>query len=106
MILAENERALGEAWHIPSAETMTTRSFLELVFEATGRRSTIRVAPKILLAAMGLINPMMRELKEMLYQWDYDYVIDHSKFLKTFTFQPTPHAHAIRQTVEWFKNNT
>lgn len=106
MILAENERALGEAWHIPSAETMTTRSFLELVFEATGRRSTIRVAPKMLLAAMGLINPMMRELKEILYQWDYDYVIDHSKFLKTFTFQPTPHAHAIRQTVEWFKNNT
>ncbi len=45
----------------------------------------------------------MRELKEMMYQWENDYVVDHSKFMNTFEFETTPHAEAIRRTLDWYR---
>jgi nucleoside-diphosphate-sugar epimerase len=34
--LGEQEEALGQIWHVPNAETITTRQFLTLAFEAVG----------------------------------------------------------------------
>lgn len=35
-VLGEREEALGRAWHLPSAETVTTRRFVGMVFEESG----------------------------------------------------------------------
>ena len=40
----------------------------------------------------------IRELYEMLYQYEDDYIFDSSKFTKTFRFQPTAYAEGIRRT--------
>src|SRR6266508_1691804 len=32
-VLGERDEALGEVWHVPSAPTMTTRQFIELIAE-------------------------------------------------------------------------
>ena len=37
VILGEADEALGQVWHIPSAETVTTRQFLELVYQESGQ---------------------------------------------------------------------
>jgi hypothetical protein len=42
---------------------------------------------------------MMRELAEMLYQNDRDYLFDSSKFERRFAFTPTPYADGIRECV-------
>ena len=44
--------------------------------------------------------PVMREMVEMTYQYDRDYVFDSSKFEKRFDFIPTPYREGIRQSVE------
>jgi nucleoside-diphosphate-sugar epimerase len=33
VILGEREEALGQAWHLPSPETLTTREFVGMIFE-------------------------------------------------------------------------
>ena len=40
--------------------------------------------------------PIMREFKEMLYQYDRDYVFDSSKYEKHFGHLPTPPEEAVR----------
>jgi nucleoside-diphosphate-sugar epimerase len=103
VILGEREEALGQAWHLPSPETLTTRQFVEMIFEEVGKPARIQAAPKILLRAMGLFNPGMREMIEMLYEFEEPFVVDHSKFEQAFGEQATPLREAIQRTVRWYR---
>lgn len=102
--LGEREEALGRAWHIPNAETLTTRQLLALIYEETGRPLKFQVASRSLITLLGLFNPEVREVKEMLYQFESPFVVDHSDYARTFgDFTPTPHREAIRATLAWFR---
>jgi len=101
-VLGEREEALGRAWHLPSPETVSTRRFVEMVFEATGGTFKMQRAPKILFQAMGLFNPAMREMVEMLYEFEEPFVLDYSAFIRTFGGSATPLDEAIRETVRWY----
>jgi nucleoside-diphosphate-sugar epimerase len=103
VILGEREEALGQAWHLPSPETLTTRQFVEMIFEEVGKPARIQAAPKILLRAMGLFNPGIRETIEMLYEFEEPFAVDHSKFEQAFGEQATPLREAIRGTVRWYR---
>ncbi len=104
--LGEREEALGEIWHIPSAETLTTRQILELIFAAAGTSPKIQVAPKLIERMLGLFNPIIRELRETSYQRDEPFTVDHGKYAKIFGSDTTPHREAIRQTLAWFRENS
>ena len=103
-ILGEREEALGQAWHLPSHETLTTREFVEMIFEEVGEPARIQAAPKILLRAMGLFNPGMREMIEMLYEFEEPFVVDHSKFEEAFGEHATLLKGAIGETVRWYRS--
>jgi nucleoside-diphosphate-sugar epimerase len=103
VVLGEREAALGEVWHVPSAETLTTRRFVELVFEQAGRSPRLRVAPRLAITALGLVNPTMRAVRERLYQTEHPWVVDHRKFERAFGAAPTPHSEAIQQTLAWYR---
>lgn len=46
--------------------------------------------PGWLLCVLGLFVPVLREFKEMAYQYDRDYFFDSSKFEKRFGVTPLP----------------
>jgi nucleoside-diphosphate-sugar epimerase len=104
VILGEREEALGRAWHLPSPETTTTRHFVEVVFEEAGMRARIQAAPKILLRALGLFNPALRQTIEMLYEFEEPFIVDHSRFARTFGNHATPLREAIGRTVRWYRD--
>jgi nucleoside-diphosphate-sugar epimerase len=104
VILGEREEALGQAWHLPSPETVTTREFVEMIFEEVGKPVRVQVAPKILLRAIGLFNPGIRETVEMLYEFEEPFMVDHSKFEKAFGEHATPLEKAIADTVRWYRS--
>src|SRR5215210_7359928 len=103
VILGEREEALGQAWHLPSPETLTTRRFVEMIFEEVGKPARIQAAPKILLRALGLFNPGIRETIEMLYEFEEPFVVDDSKFEEAFGEQATPLRESIQGTVGWYR---
>ncbi|MFW9856661.1 MAG: NAD-dependent epimerase/dehydratase family protein [Candidatus Thorarchaeota archaeon] len=102
--LADHNEAFGQVWHIPSAETLTTRQFLELMFEEANAEPKISVTPNIIVSLLGIVDPTLRELKETLYQFQDPFILDHSKFEKAFGKTVTPHREAIHQTLDWYKN--
>jgi nucleoside-diphosphate-sugar epimerase len=101
--LGTRDEALGEVWHLPSAETLSIREFVRLVFDGAGQPPRVRVMPAPLLAALALVSPTLRAVREQQYQREAPWVVDHSKFAKAFGAATTPHAEAIAVTLDWFR---
>jgi nucleoside-diphosphate-sugar epimerase len=101
--LAQRDEALGEVWHIPSAETITTRRFIEMVFQQVARPARLQTVPTLMISMLGVFLPPMRAVKETLYQSERPWVVDHSKFARAFESRPTPHEQAIAETLAWFQ---
>jgi nucleoside-diphosphate-sugar epimerase len=101
--LAEHEEALGEVWHVPSAETVTTRHFVEMVFAKLQRPATLSPAPKLAITLLALFVAPMAAVKETNYQREHPWVVDHGKFSRAFGNVPTPHEQAIPLTLDWFR---
>jgi len=101
--LATHDQALGEIWHVPSAETITARAFVELVFKQLGKPPRLQVAPRVVVSAMALFVPTMTGVREVLYQSEHPWIVDHSKFARAFGATTTPHADAIARTLAAFR---
>ncbi|OUN01730.1 MAG: hypothetical protein BAA04_12810 [Firmicutes bacterium ZCTH02-B6] len=98
--LAENARAFGEVWHLPAAEPITGREFIRLVFAALGRPPRIGMpVRRWMLALAGFFSRDLREVGEVLYQFERSFIVDATKFQRTFGGYVTPHEQAIRETV-------
>jgi nucleoside-diphosphate-sugar epimerase len=102
--LGSDDRADGQAWHLPAAEPLTGRQFLELVVAASGGRSRIATSSAAMTRLAGVFVPFIREVGEVLYEFQAPYVVDWSKFQRAFgPVSPTPHAEAVARTVAWFR---
>jgi nucleoside-diphosphate-sugar epimerase len=104
--LGERDEALGEVWHVPNAETVTMRRFVELVFESAGHPASLRVAPRWGIALAALFNPTVRAVKEQAYLSQRPSVVDSTRFERTFGWTATPLRDAVAATVAWFRNST
>ena len=56
------------------------------------------------LRALGLVNPTMRELAEMAYEFEEPFVLDTTKYESTFGTSVTPLAVAINDTIAWYRD--
>jgi nucleoside-diphosphate-sugar epimerase len=101
--LGERDEALGQAWHLPNPQTVTTRAFIELICKEAGQKPSIQPAPRLLIQGLGLVNPLMRELAEMLYEFEEPFVVDSTRFEKAFGQVATPLEEAVRVTTRWYQ---
>ena len=101
--LGTDERAVGGVWHLPGPETVATREILELVAGDVGHPVGVRSVPKLMLRALGLFNPILRELPELAYEFDQPFVLDTTKYESTFGADTTPLTAAIGATVAWYQ---
>ena len=101
--MAAREDAFGKIWHVPSAPAVSSRRFVEMVYRAAGSKPRLRAAPRFLVKVLGRFNTQMREIEEMLYQFETDFVMDSSRFEQTFGARPTPLEQSIPATLDWFR---
>lgn len=89
--VASDERGWGRAWHVPSAPPRTQREAVADLCRAAGTAPVpVRTLPRALLATLGLASPMMRELREVAYQFEQPFVLDATAAERTFDLAPTP----------------
>lgn len=102
---ATDERAWGKAWHVPTNPATTPREMITMMSKIAGV-APVKVSgiPNALLKVGGLFLPMLRELPEMLYQFDRPFVVDSSLFTATFGQSATPLQEALTSTVDWYRN--
>lgn len=101
IILAKDDKALGHIWHVPSDKALTTREFVELVYRTVGNSTKIRTIKPGILKFLSIFSPMIKEVNEMLYQYESPLVVNDKKFQENFSYRPTPIQAAVEKTVKW-----
>ena len=89
--VATAERAWGRAWHVPSNPPRTQREAVGDLCRAAGV-SSVRVSehPAVFMRALALVNPLIRELAEVSYQFENPFILDSRAAQETFRLAPTP----------------
>jgi len=100
-LLGNTENAYNQVWHLPTAPNpLTGKEWIAAIANEIGVQPKYRNVPGFLVRVMGLFDPVMREMVEMMYQYDRDYIFRSDKFEQFFEFTPTPYADGIRATVQ------
>jgi nucleoside-diphosphate-sugar epimerase len=105
-VLGEHPDAPGEVWHLPNdPETRSTQQLVDAIYRQSGQHHTrLRSLPPLLLRAMAITNPVMRELLEMQYQFEEAFIVDSSKITKRLGVTATPLDQAISETLLGYSN--
>ena len=99
--LGTDERALGRAWHVPSAAPRSQREALgDLAAAMHVAPVPVSGIPWPVLRAVGLVVPVMAEVVAIRHQFDQPYVIDARETVETFGIEPTPWNEALAATVD------
>ncbi|WP_019668966.1 NAD-dependent epimerase/dehydratase family protein [Eudoraea adriatica] len=100
-LLGNSEKAYNQVWHLPTAKNpYTGREWIQAIAKEMGVAPKTQTAGKFIVRLLGLFIPLMREMPEMMYQYDRDYVFNSDKFEKYFDFKPTPYPDGIKEIVK------
>ena len=98
---AEDPGAHGRVWHVPSNPPVTQAQALADVLASAGKPpvpvSSLRGTA---LNAVALVSPFMREMREIVYQWERPYVLDDSAARARFGITPTAWEEVCRRTAQ------
>lgn len=104
--IGRDPRAWGRAWHVPSAPPLSQRQLITRMCElADVDPVKVLAIPKPIVAALGLVMPAMRELKEVAYQFEAPFIMDSAETTETFGLEPTPLAETLRLTLDSYRSN-
>ncbi len=104
VIAATSESAWGKAWHAPSGAPRTQRQAVGDLARAAGVKAVpVRTLPKAALYGIGVVSPLMRELRETEYQFSEDFVMDSSAARNAFGFEPAPWDDVLAEVLESFR---
>ncbi|SEW39338.1 Nucleoside-diphosphate-sugar epimerase [Chitinophaga sp. YR573] len=103
--VAEDSRAWGRPWHVPTNAPISARELILRFAEVNGlKRPKLSVIPYPILWAAGVFVAMLRELRTTRYQFDSPFLIDSSAATATFGLKPEPIDEALRDTAHLLKN--
>jgi nucleoside-diphosphate-sugar epimerase len=99
-VLGEHPDAPGEVWHLPNdPQTRTTRQLVEVIYRLAGQpRTKVRGTPTLLLRALGVVNPTVRELVELQYEFQEPFIVDSTKIATKLEVHATPLDQALADT--------
>ena len=103
--LGTREDSFGQVWFTPSPPAVTQAEFVKLLEEEIGKPVKVLLGGPLLMRMLGLFNANIRETVEMMYEWTQPFLVDGSKAEKTFGLKATPLPQAIKETVNWLRED-
>lgn len=101
-LLGNTDDAYNTVWHLPTDKnTLTGREMVELFSREMKVANKVFVMPAWLIKIVGIFIPIIKEMPEMMYQYDRNYYFDSSKFERRFKFNPTTYPVGIKHTVSF-----
>jgi nucleoside-diphosphate-sugar epimerase len=102
--IGSDDRAWGKPWHAPSNPPLTQRQMIEALGAAAGMHAVkVRSIPPLVLRGLGLVVPMIREVRETEYQFNRPFVMDSTATQETFGLTPTSLDTSLLETVAWYR---
>lgn len=99
-LLGNTPDAFNQVWHLPTnQQALTGKEFIALFAREMNVAPRFSVLPQWMAGMIGWFVPIMKELAEMFYQSDRDYIFDSSKFEKRFPFRTATYEEGVKATV-------
>ncbi len=97
-LLGNTPDAFNQTWHLPTASNpYTGKEWVEKFAAALGVKPKSRSVSRFMTRLMGVFVPVMREMPEMMYQYDRPYDFNSDKFIKRFGILPTAYDEGIAE---------
>lgn len=104
---AETPQAWNAVLHAPTLPALTQRELAQAFAAAAGVPTlSIGAIPSWVVKSAGIVSPQMRELAEMLYQFQQPFVMDSTASQKILHLSPTPLNLAATATIRWWRNQS
>jgi nucleoside-diphosphate-sugar epimerase len=104
VLLSGRNECLNQIWHLPTCNPpIDGETFIELVAKELGIVPDYTVLQKWMVKMIGFFNKTVFESYEMLYQSEFDYYFDSTKFNNYFNFNPKLYSAGIYETLEFLK---
>jgi nucleoside-diphosphate-sugar epimerase len=105
VILGECEEANVQVWYVPNDQpTITQGDLVRLFAEEAGVEPKMTSIGKTMMAIGSLFIPEAKESMEMMSEFEKPFIVDSSKFEKTFGMRATPLREPIKETVTRYKS--
>ena len=105
-LLAHNNEAFNQVWHLPTYNPpVDGKTFIEIIARELGVKPNYFVLKKWMVKAAGLFDKTIYELYEMIYQSEFDYYFDSTKFENFFNYKPVAYQEGIKETIEFLKSS-
>jgi nucleoside-diphosphate-sugar epimerase len=102
--LGNDDRSLGRAWHVPTVAPMTARELADAICDAAGvDHQKVKRLPTAALRLAGVISADVREVIEMLYQFNQPFTIEAEETTDVFGLQATPLDEQIVATIASYR---
>jgi len=99
-LLGNTPDSYNQVWHLPCDDhTLNAQEWVDLFNREMNTNKKLSVLPMFLIKILGIFIPFMREMPEMMYQYNQDYFFDSTKFKKRFSFTPTSYQKGVKQIV-------
>lgn len=101
--VAMTDSAMGRVWHTPTNDPLTQRQVIDELADLAGAdRVRVSAIPRTMVTALGMVSPLIRELKETYHQFAEPFVIDDSITRTELGLEPTPWDDVLRNHLsEW-----
>ena len=104
---ATDDRWWGRAWHVVTNEAQSAAAVVNDLADAAGvAHVTTKPIPALMMTAVGLFRPQVREFRYTAYQFERDFIIDDQLTRDTFGMTPTPWTEICREVVAPFQQGT
>jgi len=105
-LLSMSNDAFNQVWHLPTFNPpLSGKEFIELATKELNVSSEYSILKKWMIRMVGFFNKTVYEAYEMLYQSEFDYWFDSTKFNSAFNYKPTPYDEGIRETIDFLKHS-
>ena len=96
--LSETPGTWGKAWHVPNPLPRQRGSSAGLAASIAAQRRGSPIG-RWQLRLVGTVVPAVREIIELLYEFEDDWVVDHGRYAALLGDHATPIDDALRATV-------
>lgn len=102
--LASREDTYNKNWNIPASSPITGEELLELFRKEFGYTKSFRSISKSMIRFMGIFQPFMKEMVEMMYLTEEPVVLSGNKYEAIVGALPsTTYQEGLRNTLMWME---
>ncbi len=105
-LLSARAECYNQIWHLPTYNpAIDGKTFINLIAQELGVAPNYTVFKKWIIKMASFFNKNLSEIYEMLYQNEFEYNFDSTKFNTFFNYKPKSYQEGIHETIEFFKAN-